>query len=1201
MNREATEMENIIQSGSLAAKRPTERGSALVVALMCLVALFAITFAATKIRVASARDVEDTNTHATQYWLARSGAATIQASLMTDIPAVFDAEMLRAQIAVAGYPLPAFDPPAIAANLSRPVLNPDGSITNSNATDCTSLLGNLNAWAARKTVLAENYARERGYGSDKARVSVFQESLRQQVVGASANSEPAYILEYQIDSAVGEQGNARGRVRPSGTIMLGPAQPGCNTTVSLSANPTNIALGSSATLTLTYVNSSHVWITDQSGAVVAGTDTSGLTETNISRTLTFSVSPSDNTTYRAHAEGSGCRAVSAETTVIVNYPPPEIIQFNANPSCINRGQSATLTFQVRYATSIAIIGSNFVQTFPGNSGTTITSGSMVVSPTTDSTYTLSLSGPGGTNTATTSITVKQPFTIDQFESSSYCVIPGTPVNLSWANTGAETATITDRASGLTVPVSTAGGTRSFAVNSPTTFTLTVTRSACSGVETLTRQVTINTTPSPTATFAANPSDIELGNNTTLQWTTTDASTVTITPSPIAGSGMAGPQTVSASGSVTIRPTAINQSPGYTYILTATSDGCSPQTITKTTVVTVRPVAVAPACPNVISFTADSCILSGDSSTLRWNVADSDFVTISGPAGLTQTFSSNPNGLGSLAVNPTTDSTYTITATRSGSCTAASPPAPTTASVTVRIKQPPTVNNFSASPSLIDAGQTTRLTWNESANVANVHITSIGGDTNTYTVPPGQRFIDVRPASTATYTITVTSNDCAAQTATQSVTVTVASCPTINSFTATTSSVVAGGSSTLQWSTSNAAQVLLNGSPVSANGSLTVNPNSTTTYRLTAVSSNGSCTVEQTITITVTACPAPQINTFTANPTTVLIGGNQVIRLAWSITDNSGTGVTVSISPGVGSFAAANGFVDITQPQATTTYLLTVTNGCGASSTAQTTVTANACPQPTVTNFTSSPSTVTIGGSQTVRLSWNVTDNSASGVSVTIANVGIFGPSGFVDISQPQSTTTYTLTATAGCGAQIQAQTTVIANPPTATTMHIELPFFASAGPGAVFSNPLLPPPSVFTFPGDYSLTASVGQTATVNIQFGAYSPGILGNSCFGTLTYVGDDGVPWTLSIVASDGTVMDSFTFDRGSYDGSTLTWTGTKIITQPPAFVTFTTTFYMDRFQRNRDTDVCELVIPHSVVGNYNGTWDLTNNTFTNGGVLP
>lgn len=123
---------------------------------MCLVALFAITFAATKIRVGSARYIEDKNAQAMQYWEARSGAATVEASLITDVPSIFDAEMLRAQTAVGGYPLPAFDPPQITPNYSRPVLNPDGSIS-----------------------------------------------------------------KYQIDSAVGEQGNARGRVRPSGTIMLG--------------------------------------------------------------------------------------------------------------------------------------------------------------------------------------------------------------------------------------------------------------------------------------------------------------------------------------------------------------------------------------------------------------------------------------------------------------------------------------------------------------------------------------------------------------------------------------------------------------------------------------------------------------------------------------------------------------------------------------------------------------------------------------------------------------------------------------------------------------------------------------------------------------------------------------------------------------------------------------------------------------------
>ena len=55
----------------------------------------------------------------------------------------------------------------------------------------------------------------------------------------------------------------------------------------------------------------------------------------------------------------------------------------------------------------------------------------------------------------------------------------------------------------------------------------------------------------------------------------------------------------------------------------------------------------------------------------------------------------------------------------------------------------------------------------------------------------------------------------------------------------------------------------------------------------------------------------------------------MVRLSWAINDSSGTGVTVTISPGVGTFSVANGFVDILQPAATTTYTLTANNGCVA--------------------------------------------------------------------------------------------------------------------------------------------------------------------------------------------------------------------------------------------------------------------------------
>ena len=68
----------------------------------------------------------------------------------------------------------------------------------------------------------------------------------------------------------------------------------------------------------------------------------------------------------------------------------------------------------------------------------------------------------------------------------------------------------------------------------------------------------------------------------------------------------------------------------------------------------------------------------------------------------------------------------------------------------------------------------------------------------------------------------------------------------------------------------------------------------------------------------------------------------MVRLAWSISDNSGTGITLNISPGIGTFTIANGFVDISQPQINTLYTLTVTNGCGASATSQAAVTVATC-------------------------------------------------------------------------------------------------------------------------------------------------------------------------------------------------------------------------------------------------------------------
>lgn len=138
-------------------------------------------------------------------------------------------------------------------------------------------------------------------------------------------------------------------------------------------------------------------------------------------------------------------------------------------------------------------------------------------------------------------------------------------------------------------------------------------------------------------FTASPSTITAGQSSTLSWTTTNATSVSI-------GGVAGAQP--ANGSVSVSPAATT-----TYTLTATGPG---GTATATATVTV-----SAAVPTVVSFGASpSTITAGESSTLSWTTTNATSVSISGLTG-TQPASS------SVSVSPTATTTYTLTATGPG--------------------------------------------------------------------------------------------------------------------------------------------------------------------------------------------------------------------------------------------------------------------------------------------------------------------------------------------------------------------------------------------------------------------------------------------------------------------------------------------------------------------------------------------------------
>ena len=152
-------------------------------------------------------------------------------------------------------------------------------------------------------------------------------------------------------------------------------------------------------------------------------------------------------------------------------------------------------------------------------------------------------------------------------------------------------------------------------------------------------------------FTSNTSTIDLGQTATLTWTTSNASSVTITP---------GIGAVATSGSTTVNPGS-----STTYILTAT--GNSGSTVTSSTAITVTP-----RVPPTFS-TSLATVQAGQSATLSWNAPSASSVSISG-VGI---FSS----AGSTQVIPDKTTTYTMTATYIDGTTQ-------TADASVNVEQPP---------------------------------------------------------------------------------------------------------------------------------------------------------------------------------------------------------------------------------------------------------------------------------------------------------------------------------------------------------------------------------------------------------------------------------------------------------------------------------------------------------------------------------
>ena len=399
------------------------------------------------------------------------------------------------------------------------------------------------------------------------------------------------------------------------------------------------------------------------------------------------------------------------------------------------------------------------------------------------------------------------------------------------------------------------------------------------------------TPPPSIdSFSADPVAIRRGNSSTLSWQTTNATSVSISDGTTTITGLA------------VDRTDYSVTPTTTTTYTLTASGYTGDPVTRSIIVTVYQ-------PGNITVTLDRPdIVAGQSTALRWNTTGDVNVITWSSGGIT-----NGNVSSNQTVSPTVTTTYTATVSGNG--------ASDTESVTLTVYQIPVVTAFSADPVAIRRGVSTRLSW------ATTYATSasINNGVGAVTVPSG--FVDVSPIITTQYVLSVFGEG--NTTASANTTVTVYQPPTVDTFTASSASIIRGNPVTLAWETSNSTNRAItpqipNFTNIPEDGSKEVSPTTTTTYRLTVtgLGSDPNVSVYKEVTIIVYQ---PPVLTLTLDAYSIVAGQSTTLR--WSI-----TGDADNITWSSGGITNGNlSSYELVNPTISTTYTATI-SGLGGSDT-----------------------------------------------------------------------------------------------------------------------------------------------------------------------------------------------------------------------------------------------------------------------------
>jgi len=893
---------------------------------------------------------------------------------------------------------------------------------------------------------------------------------------------------------------------------------------SVTLNPTTVAGGTSSTGTLTLNGAAAAAATvtlssNSSSATVPATATVAAGST----TGTFQVTTTGVTTSTsATITATFGAAKTANLTII----PPTVSMVTLAQSTLTGGAGTTGTVTL---SGPAAAGGDVVTLSSTNAAATpqatvtvlagaataqfnVTTGAVVASTTGN------IQASFNSTSQTAALTVVPAPSITSFTAAATSISSGSSTTL----TGIFTNGTGSVSNGVGAVVS--GTAATVAPTATTTYTLTVTNAAGT---TVTKQATVNVVAAPTITsFVAAAPTITAGTSTTLT-----------------GVFSNGTGSVDNSVGAVTSGTAVTVSPASTTTYTLTVKNSAGATVTKQATVTVV------AAPAITSFTSAAATITAGTSTTLTGVFSNGTGSVNNGVGAVT------SGI-AVTVSPAATTTYTLTVTNTANTSV-------TKQVTVTVVAAPVITSFSAAAATITAGTSTTLTGIFSNGTGSVD-TGVGAVNSGTAVP-------VSPASTTTYTLTVTNSGGA--TVTKQATVTVVPAPVITSFTPGASTIVSGSSTTLTAVFPNGTGSINNGVGAVTSGTpVNISPTSTTTYTLTVTNAATTpATVTATTTVTVHAPPA-----FTsANNTTFIVGSNGTFTVKTTGSPVAALNFTGSLPPGSVTFhdnGDGTATISGTPTGSPASYPIQITANNGVPPSAVQTLTINvvlvqapaitSANSVTFTAGTSGTFTVTTTGSPTPALtktgslpaSVNFTDNgngtaTISGIPAAVGSTPITITANNGVGSNAQQPFTLNVVAAPAITSFSAASTTITAGSSTTLTGTF------SGGTGSVNNSV-----GAVTSGTPASVSPSVTTTYTLTVTNAATTP--VSVTATATVTVV---AAPVITSFTATPTTIVSGssttltpvFSNGTGSVDhGVGAVTSGTGVTVSPTTTTTYTLT---------------------------------------------